>query len=332
MSTLSYFAHNDTTKAILAKTILEIEHDNMDGLELIYNARNRIFAFDSPLGRLSLKAFKQPILIQRFIYSYLRPSKAKRSYEHAMRLKEKGFGTPEPLAYAIEWKHGLLAHSYYLCRLIENAKDLRDLMGGESKDPTLMKAVAQFIAQLHKAGIWHTDLSPGNVLYRVEASGSYLFYLVDLNRMKFYSEAIVGDKAIENMKRLALDREASTELAKAYAEQRSIDQVQCIDRLNEATDRFFMKRVYRHARKLQVREEKRYSKAFFRRQYINYLCVRCFRKLCHSKRLWECELALYEKYFRRGDIRQALRIREGYPPAPVQQTKGLDATTNIKRD
>lgn len=328
MSTLSYFAQSDTTKTILAQTIQDIERDNLDGLELIYNARNRIFALDSPLGRLSLKAFKQPIFIQRFIYSYLRPSKAKRSYEHAMALKEIGIGTPEPLAYAIEWKHGLLAHSYYLCRLVENAKDLRDLMGGETKDPRLMKAVAQFIVQMHEAGVWHTDLSPGNVLYTVEKNGCYQFYLVDLNRMKFYNEAIVGAKAIENMKKLALDREASTELAIAYAEQRAIDQEQCIDRLNEATDRFFLKRVYRHARKLQVREEKRYSKSFFRRQYISYLCVRRLRKLSHSKRLWEYELALYEKYFRRGDIRQALQIYEGYPPTPTRKTIDLGATTN----
>ena len=54
---------------------------------------------------LNIKSFKEPNFINQIAYQYFRKSKARRSFEYATILKEKGIGTPEPIAF-FEFKKG----------------------------------------------------------------------------------------------------------------------------------------------------------------------------------------------------------------------------------
>ena len=80
----------------------------------IYDGRNRIKVFQVDGLLLNVKRFRKPILINRLIYSLLRAPKAKRSYEYALRLREKGIDTPEPIAYILCEEKGLLSWSYFI--------------------------------------------------------------------------------------------------------------------------------------------------------------------------------------------------------------------------
>ena len=61
--------------------------------------RNTIKIFEWEGETINIKSFKKPNFYSSFIYKYIRKSKAKRSYEFATILIEKGIGTPEPIAY-----------------------------------------------------------------------------------------------------------------------------------------------------------------------------------------------------------------------------------------
>lgn len=151
---------------------------------LIYQARNRVYAYTLPDGReVNIKAFKVPRALNPYIYTLLRKSKARRSYENSERLRGMGFHSPAPLAY-VEVRSGVrLRESYFVSEQLK-ADDMRHWETKPDCAP-LLEALAAEMVRLCDAGVWHKDLSPGNILYTRNSSGGYLFSYIDLNRMKF---------------------------------------------------------------------------------------------------------------------------------------------------
>src|SRR6187431_379834 len=74
--------------------------------------RNVIKLFESEGMTMNIKSFKIPSLINKITYRYFRKSKARRSYEYAMLLLEKGIGTPQPIAYFENYNWMGLKDSY----------------------------------------------------------------------------------------------------------------------------------------------------------------------------------------------------------------------------
>ena len=152
--------------------------------EVIYRGRNVLYRSIVNGTSVVVKEFKKPNPVNAYVYTTLRTSKAERSYRNAMRMSESGFLTPEPVAYG-EVRNGLkLMSSCYICRELEGAKEMRNWQDYPNAS-TLVPAFAHEIYRLHQAGVWHKDFSPGNILYKETAAGTYDFYYVDLNRMKF---------------------------------------------------------------------------------------------------------------------------------------------------
>ncbi|WP_373763407.1 lipopolysaccharide kinase InaA family protein [Porphyromonas loveana] len=282
---------------------------------ILYAARNKLYTVSSSRGNLVVKSFRIPIILQRIVYTFLRPSKALRSYRNAIRLQSCGIGTPTPLGYAIERKDGLLRRSYYVCESIATGRDIRLAMQGLEEDDTLLRALAAFIARMHQAGIHHIDLSPGNVLYEQNDEGEYRFYLIDLNRMRFYDCPITGQRAYDNFARLSLCSAVSQQLAEYYAEVQGTDISEAVRGIQTASDRFFRSKVRKYACKTLVKEEKSMSRSAHRRGYLRYRRTRLLRKITHSAALYRREEELYHTYLEAGDLRGTLRRSEGYTQA-----------------
>lgn len=151
---------------------------------LIHKGRNRVGWIEREGIKLNIKAFKVPIFINRIVYTHLRPSKAARSYDNAMRLLSLGFLTPEPVAYIEETVNGLLTRSYYISRQIQGGS-MRRLPENPLYEP-LLEAVAADLVRMHREGVWMKDFTPGNVLWAKNTSGNgFDLYYVDLNRIDF---------------------------------------------------------------------------------------------------------------------------------------------------
>ena len=83
------------TSSILDK----IKMFNSSG-ELFGNGdRNKIKLFDLDGKTINIKSFKIPNIVNKIAYRYFRKSKARRSFEYATILLEKGIGTPQPIAF-----------------------------------------------------------------------------------------------------------------------------------------------------------------------------------------------------------------------------------------
>lgn len=155
--------------------------------QVIYEGRNRLYVVDGGdgIGEVVVKDFHRPNLINSVVYTHLRKSKARRSYENALELRRLGFGTPEPYAYVEVSRCGRLVRSYYLCaRLSADHRDLR-YFDRQLRLMELLDALGHEMVRLHRAGVLVKDFSPGNVLYQRDAEGVYHFSHVDLNRMDF---------------------------------------------------------------------------------------------------------------------------------------------------
>ena len=128
--------------------------------EVVYEARNvlRRFCWDGTV--VVVKKYKMPILINRFIYGTFRKSKARRSFEYAHVLEEKGFRTPSAVAYIEERRCGLFAESYLVTLNEEYPQMMRRFLPDESltgEGKKVLRAFAAYTVRLHEAGVLHYD-------------------------------------------------------------------------------------------------------------------------------------------------------------------------------
>ncbi len=146
---------------------------------IIYRGRNIV----AETGGLCVKAFAVPGFIKGFIYGCLRRPKAKRAYENALLLKELGIDTPSPVGYVLNKSGLLLRESYYVCAMLDGYTELRGIEKRKDFD-ALANALARFMFDLHRKGVFFKDFTQGNVLFRKDGD-NYRFTLVDINRMEF---------------------------------------------------------------------------------------------------------------------------------------------------
>lgn len=203
----------------LKNCILDCISQFNDKGELIYGgSRNSIKTFEVDDLVLNVKAFKKPNFIKKIIYTYIRPSKAKRSFQFAKKLKSISIGTPQPIAY-VENKDILgLSTSYYVCEHLEYDLMFRELVT-EPEWPDheiILRQFTQLCFKMHQHGIEFKDHSPGNTLIKKVGKQQYEFYLVDLNRMNFHDHMSLESR-MHNLRRLTPKLDMVSVIADEYA-------------------------------------------------------------------------------------------------------------------
>lgn len=198
--------------------LLLAQHFNDEGEVLVKGSRNIIKTNFFEGQKVNIKCFKKPNTFNSLVYSVLRPTKAKRSFEYAQYLLENGILTPEPLAY-IENREGIrLKDSYYICRHIDYDFTFRELIHNPDfpDRKNILEQFTEFTYRMHEARVNFLDHSPGNTLIVDKGNGSYEFYLIDLNRMKF--EAIGIEARMANFRKLWPSKTMVKIIAAKYAE------------------------------------------------------------------------------------------------------------------
>jgi len=185
----------------------------------IHKARNELKIINYNNIDVVVKSFKIPNIVNRFVYSFLRDSKAKKSYNNSLILKEFA---PKPIGYIEIYKTKLLFDSYFISEKFDYDFTIREpLLDDNFKNKNnILKAFAEFTFKLHQNNIFHNDYSPGNILIKKDKDG-YIFKIVDINRMKFFS-LTQNDRAKNFSKLWARDDELMV-MAKEYMRYYSCD-------------------------------------------------------------------------------------------------------------
>lgn len=193
----------------------------------IHKARNEIKVVDN----LVVKSFKVPNFFNKIIYTFFRSSKAKKSYEYALKI---GDFTPKPLGYVEFYKNLLLDESYFVSEYFAYDFTIRNplLDVNFPKKEEILKAFARFSYSLHENGIYHLDFSPGNILVK-EEGGELIFKIVDINRMEF--KTLCNNLRMKNFSKLWAKDDDLIVIVKEYAK---------IAGLN---DEFLVKKALKHS-------------------------------------------------------------------------------------
>ena len=180
----------------------------------IWDRRNKIKIVTYNNKELVVKSFKVPHFINKLAYTFIRPSKAERSYTNSLMIKEF---VPMPIGYVEYKKFGLLYDSYFVSEHYKYDFTIRELLTQKefiNKD-TIFKQFAIFTYALHEKNVKHLDYSPGNILIKQISEKSYEFKVIDVNRMKF--KILTIDERLENFSKLWANDNDLICIVKAYA-------------------------------------------------------------------------------------------------------------------
>lgn len=166
---------------------------------------------------LVVKQFKIPNGINKVVYSWLRQSKARRSYEYAQKLLTMGIDTAEPVSYIEIRKSGCFHTGYFVSKFLED-----NLLHTIEKCDTdtqqaIIRDFARFTADMNYNKVFHKDYNSGNIFFRKDG-GNYRFALIDINRLRFRRPN--RNEALSSLERLNLSRLLTVQIAAEYAEVR----------------------------------------------------------------------------------------------------------------
>ncbi|WP_276380607.1 Kdo domain containing protein [Flavobacterium sp. H4147] len=234
------FKVNPIFEASTALILDKIKTFNTSGTLFGNGDRNKIKLFSLDDKTINIKSFKIPNLINKIAYRYFRKSKAKRSFEFATILLEKGIGTPQPIAFLENFNLIGLKDSYYASEHLITELTYRELV--EIPDypdhDNILRQFVKFTFDLHEKGVEFLDHSPGNTLIKKIDDSKYEFFLVDLNRMNFHN-AMSFEQRMNNFSRLTPKKEMievmSNEYSKFYT---SKSESEIFEKMWQATSTF----------------------------------------------------------------------------------------------
>ena len=230
---------------------------NFKGKILVNGQRNAIKLFAVEGITLNIKSFKRPNLINKIVYRYFRKSKARRSFEFASKLMEMQIGTPQPVAFFENYDFVGLKESYYACEHLENVFEFREIVQNEAfkNRDFIIRKFTQFTFEMHEKGIEFLDHSPGNTLIHKNADGSYSFFLVDLNRMKFH-ETLDFKTRMKNLSKITHKKDMIAVMSNEYAKLSNGDETTIFETMWGLTADF----QYRFHRKKRIKKKLKFWK------------------------------------------------------------------------
>ena len=176
--------HPDYTD--LTDGLLKLAHGEYSPVKTFCNNRNKVDLASLDGKPVVVKKYKRTNQLTGIIYTFFRKSKARRAYEHALRLLSLGISTPFPIAYIEESRWGIFRDGYFISEYVD-LPAVSDVFYTDrlSKEEHYLMAdnLSRFTLTLHMTGIIPLDYNTTNILFE-KTAGRYKFTLIDINRMK----------------------------------------------------------------------------------------------------------------------------------------------------
>lgn len=149
-----------------------------------------------------------------FFRECLRSTKAKNEFQMALGLLSLGIPTAVPMAFGTS--SGFLPDSFIITHTLENSIPLNDYweslqnqnwQASWDNRHELIKALAIFLASLHRKGVVHTDLHPGNLMVQIQQQKPSRIIMLDLHPVRIHNMRVPWEIRLENL--AMLDRWAA---------------------------------------------------------------------------------------------------------------------------
>ncbi|MEH6442592.1 MAG: lipopolysaccharide kinase InaA family protein [Oceanospirillaceae bacterium] len=203
--------------------ILDIDTAFAQSDLVLQDARNKIKKVLGDDLDLVVKSFKVPNYLNSILYTFLRQSKACRSFEYSLKIADY---VPQGIAYIEYFDKGLLAKSYFISEAFNYDFTIREPLLDKHfvNKQAVYKAFALFSYRLHEDGIVHKDYSPGNILIK-KIAGEYVVKIIDINRMAFHSLSL--KQRMHNFSKLWASDDDLAMIVTEYAKLTDFDSAEC---------------------------------------------------------------------------------------------------------
>lgn len=173
---------------------------------LLRDSRNRVWVVpDTPAGR--------KLVVKRSDVSVLpmAPTKARQAWNNSSEMIRRGIHTPMPVAFFEPRDTTAPRRCYYVCEFVEGAWSARQAFESlcqgtqmfEGIDQrALFAALASFVRKMHARGVFHRDLSAGNLLLRRNPGDGLDLWTVDTARAIFCGRALGEGERLADLMRL----------------------------------------------------------------------------------------------------------------------------------
>lgn len=207
-------------------------HFEHEGNEL-HSGRNIIRTLNAEGLTLCVKKFASPSFRRKIQQILFKKSKGKLAYLSPLLLRERGFESPESVAF-VRYRRGFWRTTTYFVSLLSTYRYSMQTLLGESAEEQheVIKHFARYVAHLHEDGFLHRDFSSTNILYD-KIDGRYHFSLVDTNSIKNGKKVSI-EAGCKNLAQLSGNDAMFSLLAEYYALERKTDAKKCAKLINEA--------------------------------------------------------------------------------------------------
>lgn len=205
------------------KEILEVVAGNYVADKVLCARRNIVEKVTLRGVEMVVKRYKRPNLFNRFAYTFIRKTKARRAYEYAFRLLDCGIGTPSPVAYVEVKRCGLFSEGYFFSLYMPYGM-LSD-MATETLPVSeeLINDFVDFAFMLHSKGVLPRDFNSSNIFcWFNEDMEKFCFALTDINRMRFGKVPSVNG-IMRSFEQLGVSVEGMYKLALCYSSRKNLD-------------------------------------------------------------------------------------------------------------
>lgn len=202
------------------------EHFDKEGHE-IHSGRNVIRTLQTHGLTLCVKRYAPPPLRRKVQQMFFKKSKGKLAYLSPLLLRERGFESPESIAF-VRYRKGVLGQTTYFVCLLSDYRYSMDKLAERpaDKQKEVIENFARYAAHLHEDGFLHRDFSSGNILYD-KIEGRYHFSLIDTNSIKA-GKSVDIEAGCKNLAHLSGDEDFFHILAECYAKERKADPERCL--------------------------------------------------------------------------------------------------------
>ena len=186
---------------------------------VIHQGRNELRKMEYNGKEYVIKSFHSPHLINRFVYGIFRPSKAKRSYDHAEMLLKIGVGTPQPVGY-MNIRSGLLFDKSYYISLLSTCPYIYDNLFTQQFDyaEEVFRAIGKVTARLHEHGYAHKDYGRANILFQKTPNGITIEKYFISQKIERVKELLVYDELSLNEIAFLLNYSSTAHLSRQFKE------------------------------------------------------------------------------------------------------------------
>lgn len=201
---------------------LEHIEEHFESGEIVQQSFNEIRLLQAEGLTLNVKRYGHNLSRRLKFYKM---AKGKRAFIGQRLLRERGYESPEPVAFVRYRKRMITSKTYFVTIQSDLHHSLSDLpQFTEAEQHEILLAFAAYTKRLHEDGFIHHNYKNKHVLFDRDSEAGWRFALIDVNRVHRRRHGINVERGLKGFERLLMTPGQLDLLAREYARLRGYDE------------------------------------------------------------------------------------------------------------